>query len=160
MEEITRFRGDVGDISRPDGHRQQHDIHGGKAGYRKAPRQLSCGRRFFLFGAQRHEWMAVITAVLEDTQNLRRTGDAVRPRHLKAAICEIQPRFRHSGQAFHRILDPPYAAAAGNAFDRQLHAQRAVPGWLGIMRKVESFTHLRYLRVMRLRERNTRELSR
>ena len=50
MEEIARLRRDIGRITRPHRHRQQHDVHGGKAGNRKTAREAARLGGLFLFG--------------------------------------------------------------------------------------------------------------
>ena len=84
---------------------------------------------------------------------------AVGPGHVQTAIGEIEPRLGHARQALHRAFDARDAGAAGDALDRQIHAERAVAGRLGKEREVERFAHgfvdPRYRNVTRLRERNT-----
>jgi len=50
---------------------------------------------------------------------------------VQTPIGEIEPRLGHARQAFHRALDTGDAGAAGNAFDREIHAERPVAGRSG-----------------------------
>ncbi len=63
---------------------------------------------------------------------------------MQPAIGEIEPRLGHARQAPHRAFDAPDAAAAGDALDRQIHAERAVGTRLGIEREVERLSHFKF----------------
>ena len=60
---------------------------------------------------------------------------------MQPAIGEIEPRLGDAGQLFHRAFDARDAGAAGDALDREIHAERAVAGGLGVVREVERFAH-------------------
>ena len=110
----------------------------------------------------------MIAGILQRLQDLRRRDGAVGPIHVQTPIGEIEPRLGHPRQAFHRAFDASDAGAAGNAFDREIHAERAVAGRPGKEREIEGFAHgylfwlsfgslcRRYRNETRLRERNTR----
>ena len=141
MEKIARFRGDVGDVSRPYRHRQQHDVHGREAGNCETSRKSTCFSGLFLFGTQRHKGMAVVAAFFQRFENLRGFHRTVGPGHVQPAIGEIEPRFGHTRKTFNRIFDTADARATGDAIDRKLHAERAVAGGLGVKREVKCFSH-------------------
>ena len=85
---------------------------------------------------------------------MRRGERAVGPSHAQPAVGEIEPRLGDARQAFHCALDFADAGAAGDALDGELHGERAVSGWFGVMREVKRLSHNVHRKVTRLRERN------
>ena len=136
MKEVARLRRDVGDVARPHRDRQQHDVHAGKAGDAEAERQAARFRGFFLLGAQRQEGVALIALRLERAQDLGRGERAFGPGHVQTAVGEVEPRLGDAGQMPHRAFDARDAGAAGDAFDREIDAERAGAFWLGVEREV------------------------
>ena len=137
VEEVARLRGDIGDITRPHRHRQQHDVHGGKTGNRQAARQPARLGGLLLLGAQRHERMPVIAAVFQRLQDLRGLHRAVGPGHVQPAIGVVKPSLGDARQTLHCVFNARNAGAAGDTVDRQLDGECAVSGRLCVKREVQ-----------------------
>jgi hypothetical protein len=83
----------------------------------------------------------VIAVGLERLDDARRLERAAGPDDVQAAIGVVEPRLGDAGQLLHRALDAADAGAAGDAVDRQIHAQPAVGVRRGVEREVEGGGH-------------------
>ena len=164
MEEVARLRRDVGDVAGPHRHRQQHDVHGGKAGDREAAREPARlgapppARRATARTGGRDSRCASSARESARARARRRAQSTCSRRLVKLSRASVTP-----GSFFTALSILRDAGATGHALDRQIHAERAVGGALGVRAKDRAFRPWSALvlqrRVTRLRERNSRSVA-
>ena len=90
MEEIAGLRRDVASIAGPDSDREQHDVHGREAGYRKAAQKMARLAGGEVFRLVRRE----------------RIGAIADPREIFDHACRLEPAvLPFDGEAVRRVVD-------------------------------------------------------
>jgi hypothetical protein len=125
MEEVALLGRDVGDVARPHGNREQHDVHGREGRDPEAAQERRRRRRLLRLRARRLERIGLEPEFGEAVDDERRVGRPARPLDGNPLVGEVDAGSRDGGNRRKAALDLRHAAGAADAVDRQLEARRA-----------------------------------
>ena len=126
MKQITGCPAHALKISRPDRHRQQHDVAGGKTGDSQTTQQFLVARLGGLFKGGRVKWNNPVAHLKNRTQQAIDIFNLARPRQAQPACGHIDP-CRHDGSiSLQKGFNQPDAGGTMNAIHHQMQVMRAV----------------------------------
>ena len=141
MKQVARLRRHVGDVACPHRNRQQHDVHGGKAGDGEALQQPFGLRALVCVDALGRERMSLIAHVFYGLDDRGRVDFIVTPIHGKPALGEVEPRIDDARQFCQPSFDLADAAGAGDAVHGERHVRGARIAPFNKHGEIKSFGH-------------------